>query len=214
METRNNLPVEVENDIALYLSDGELILKSVSPRSEQVGRLGELWLVLTDQSVVFHTRETNKESVVALIKRSRISEITYFQHSRGVTLTFIPLDAPRSQTRASFSADQKDEIEEFCEDLADRINFQAETPQGLKVVAPRPVSGKSDPTVFEYSSPLPVNRNEPPAPPVSEAGSTGRVRMVEGEFKLSLSFVVLATSLSVLVGFIWLKLIRALSDKS
>jgi len=155
METKPQLPESVLRDLQLYLSEGETIRKAISSASGVVGRMGELWMVLTDRTVYFHTREFGKEAVVALLMRRDIDSILYFQSKRGYTLTFTPRSAPQNITRVSFPREQRDPLEDFCEELADLIEFQAEGHPPIKPGEPllAPSSDARPPT--------------PPAPPIT-----------------------------------------------
>lgn len=138
-----SLPEKVLQDLSLYLSEKETIRKVLSPVAGSGKPLGELWVVQTDHNLFFHTRELGKESVVALLPRAEIQRITYFQHPGGVTLTFVPSRYPRNTTRVSFPKEQKRQVESFCEDLADLIDFKTESPPPAPdLLDPRPVTGE------------------------------------------------------------------------
>lgn len=172
METTSLLPDSVLRDLQLYLADGEAIRKAISSASGVVGRMGELWMVLTDRTVYFHTREFGKEAVVALLLRRDIDSILYFQSRRGYTLTFTPKSAPQNITRVSFPREQRDSLEDFCEELADLIEFQAEGHPPIK---------PGEPLL------MPVPDSRPPAPPappittVSTVPAIGSPRACESE---------------------------------
>ncbi len=170
METTPQLPESVLRDLQLYLSEGETIRKAISSASGVVGRMGELWMVLTDRTVYFHTREFGKEAVVALLMRRDIESILYFQSKRGYTLTFTPRSAPQNITRVSFPREQRDPLEDFCEELADLIEFQAEGHPPIK---------PGEPLLAPSADSRP---SAPPAPPittVSTVPAIGSPRMGE-----------------------------------
>jgi len=152
METTPSLPEAILRDLQLYLADGEIIQKCIASASGVVGRLGELWMVLTDRTIFFHTREFGKEAVVALLPRRDISSILYFQSRRGYTLTFTPRSAPQNITRVTFPREQREPLEAFCEELADLIEFQAEGHPPIKPGESLPTSAPGD---------------RPPLPPVT-----------------------------------------------
>lgn len=172
METLPQLPESVLRNLQLYLSDGETVRKAISSASGAVGRMGELWMVLTERTVYFHTQEFGKEAVVALLLRRDIDSILYFQSKRGYTLTFTPRSAPQNITRVSFPREQRDSLEDFCEELADLIEFQAEGHPPIKPGEP-------------LLTPSPEARPPtPPAPPittVSTVPAIGSLRMCEPE---------------------------------
>ncbi|HOT28719.1 MAG TPA: hypothetical protein PLU72_11060 [Candidatus Ozemobacteraceae bacterium] len=155
METTPQLPESVLRDLQLYLSEGETVRKAISSASGVVGRMGELWMVLTDRTVYFHTREFGKGAVVALLMRRDIDSILYFQSKRGYTLTFTPRSAPQNITRVSFPREQRDSLEDFCEELADLIEFQAEGHPPIK---------PGEPLLAPSSDARPPS---PPAPPIT-----------------------------------------------
>ena len=136
MDDAVKLPDAVRQDLDLYLDDGEQFLHALPSASGLIGKLGELWLVLTDRRLYFHTREYGKESVVALLPRRDLGSVLYFQQKKGVTLTFTPKSSPQNTTRVFFPASQTAEVDTFCEELADVIHFQREG-------APAPIIGPS-----------------------------------------------------------------------
>ena len=131
MSTKS-LPVEIQQDISIYLGPDEKILKYISSVSGKFKAIGELWLILTTDSIFFHTREFKKEPVIALLPKKDIKVIEYFQKTTEIVLTFKPKKAIQSTTKLSFPIDKKGEVENFCEDLADYIDFKKETKEGIK----------------------------------------------------------------------------------
>ncbi|MDD3148577.1 MAG: hypothetical protein PHD82_14885 [Candidatus Riflebacteria bacterium] len=140
MNAPAGLPENIRADIGIYLAPEEKILKALTPFAP--GAPGQVWLVLTSHSVVFHTCETGKEPLVALLQRSDIKEIEYFQKQSGVQLTFIPSRNTQKVSRLNFGPEKQEELEDFCEELADLINFKKETPSGIKIYSP-PAANKS-----------------------------------------------------------------------
>lgn len=134
------IPDKIRQDIAIYLGPDEKILKAISPDSGKIA--GEVWLLLTSNSIFFHTCEKGKEPVVALIGRNEIKEIDYFQKPAEIVLTFVPSRNPGNTTKLTFPIGKKSELEDFCEDLADLIDFRMETKAGVKVY-PRPEESKA-----------------------------------------------------------------------
>ncbi len=106
------------------MSAGEKILDSISSASGPIGKLGELWMILTDLTIFFHTREFGKSPVIALLSRKEIKLIKYDQHANGVTLTFIPVNHPKNTIRVPFPKIQRTQINKFCEELAKTIPFE------------------------------------------------------------------------------------------
>ncbi|HOY66741.1 MAG TPA: hypothetical protein PLP29_07610 [Candidatus Ozemobacteraceae bacterium] len=194
MNTVPRLPEEVSRDLRLYLAEGEAVQKCIASASGMIGRLGELWMVLTDRTVLFHTREFGKEAVVALLPRRDIQSILYFQSRRGYTLTFTPRSSPQNITRVSFPRSQREVLEDFCGELADLIEFQAEghppikpgeplspelrppSPPITSVTAPSPASARQTGTAL----PAEAAANVPPVvePPQVEPVVTTDVRIV------------------------------------
>lgn len=172
METTPQLPESVLRDLQLYLSEGESVRKAISSASGVVGRMGELWMVLTDRTVYFHTREFGKEAVVALLLRRDIDSILYFQSRRGYTLTFTPRSAPQNITRVSFPREQREPLEAFCEELADLIEFQAEGHPPIK---------PGEPLLMPSSDSRPPAPPAPPITTVSTVPAIGSSRMGEPE---------------------------------
>lgn len=136
MNAPASLSESIHNDISIYLAPEEKILKALSPFAGNSSPSGQVWLILTTSSIVFHTREAGKEPLVALLPRNEIKEIEYFQRPTGVQLTFIPRSNTSKVSRLSFGVEKLDELEDFCEDLADFINFKKETNAGIKTYAP------------------------------------------------------------------------------
>lgn len=257
MDTTSLLPETVLRDLQLYLAEGETIRKTISSASGLVGRLGELWMVLSDRAIYFHTREYGKEAVVALLPRRDIDSILYFQSKRGYTLTFTPRSAPQNITRVSFPREQRDPLEDFCEELADIIEFQAEGHPPIKPGEPlltaatdgRPPAPPIPPITTVSTVPAigsarppsspapaeatPADRN--PSPPVTPGvrlakpmglpASSGPgldapaaettlppvVKLASGEGP-GVKYTVVATAVSLAVGFLWYRLFRALED--
>ncbi len=136
MNAPSGLPESIRNDVGIYLAPDEKIQKALSPFAGNSSPTGQVWLILTDNSVIFHTRESGKEPLVALLPRKEIGEIEYFQRPSGVQLTFVPKKNTSKVSRLNFGVEKLDELEDFCEDLADYINFKKETSSGIKTYAP------------------------------------------------------------------------------
>lgn len=143
MNAPASLPENIRNDIGIYFAPAEKILKALTPFA--AGAPGQVWLILTNQSVIFHTREAGKEALVALLSRKDIKEIEYFQKKSGVQLTFIPTRNSQKVSRLNFGPEKQEELEDFCEELADLINFKKETASGIKIYNP-PISTATSPS--------------------------------------------------------------------
>ncbi|MEW6711411.1 MAG: hypothetical protein AB1403_16420, partial [Candidatus Riflebacteria bacterium] len=72
------IPENIRQDISIYLAPDERVLKAVNSISGK-SSAGEVWLILTGQSIFFHTREPAKKTVVALVARNDLKEIDYHQ---------------------------------------------------------------------------------------------------------------------------------------
>jgi hypothetical protein len=118
MSQENRIPPVVLQDLSLYMSPGEKVLDALASTSGPVGKIGELWMILTDQTVYFHTREHGKDPVVALIARKDLNAVDYEPHAEGVTLTYIPARFPKNTVRVPFTKDQTKQVNAFCEELA------------------------------------------------------------------------------------------------
>ncbi len=138
MSVPAKLPEKIKNDISIYLAPEEKLLKAITSTASNQQSSGQVWLILTSNSIFFHTCQTGKEPVVALLERKEIKEIEYFQRSREIVLTFVPARNPQKITRLSFAMEKRDELEDFCDDLADLINFKKETAVGIKTFAVPP----------------------------------------------------------------------------
>ncbi|RCK80713.1 MAG: Translation initiation factor 2 [Candidatus Ozemobacter sibiricus] len=158
-----HLPAAVLADLQPYFEAGEKVIGAISAGSGQIGRPGELWLVLTGTRLYFHTRETGKDPVIALLPRSDLASITYYQHSRGITLTFVPRSSPRSVSKISFPKTQRAAVETFCEPLASLITFEAEGRPGASSQAEPPGGPLS-------GTPLRPLAEDAPAPPRPSTG--------------------------------------------
>ncbi|MBU1107536.1 MAG: hypothetical protein KKB51_12775 [Candidatus Riflebacteria bacterium] len=193
-----SLPEAIRNDVSIYLAPGEKVLKAIKSSAERTASKGQVWLVLSSGSVFFHTCETGKEPVIALLSRREIREIEYFQRSSEVVLTFVPTRNPQNVTRLSFSNTQRPELEDFCDDLADLINFKKETSTGVKtfsatttlemsrptaeVIEPPPSALRSTASAMKHSpNPTAENRPkvEPVAPSPAETGVKPEVKIVK-----------------------------------
>ncbi|EKD83332.1 MAG: hypothetical protein ACD_39C00745G0002 [uncultured bacterium] len=259
-----NLPEAIRNDISIYLAPGEKVLKAIKSSAERTASKGQVWLVLSSGSVLFHTCETGKEPLIALLSRREIREIEYFQRASEVVLTFVPARNPQNVTRLSFSNAQRPELEDFCDDLADLINFKKETVAGVKtysatstVEMPRPAAEAVEPppsamrsaasavkhsarpeaenrskvepvtpvavpevkpevkistpsvTADVKGSELPSDKGSPAPRPLSyQVSEKGAAISGAG---LRVSYIIAATFISVLVGFLWYKFFSALS---
>jgi len=236
------------------------VLKAIRSDAERTASKGQVWLILSTGSVIFHTCEIGKEPIIALLSRRDIREIEYFQRLNEVVLTFVPARSPQNVTRLSFANSQRPELEDFCDDLADLISFKKETASGVKTYATpapadtapdsqelppsalrntasavkhssRPVSEsrpKVEPVVPEKAVPEikpDVKIAEPPkAPSVSSPSSSAAVgsnkttqnatAQVAGKSLaagVQIGYVVAATVISVLVGFLWYKFFSSLA---
>lgn len=143
-----SLPDAIRSDISIYLAPDEKILKAIRSDAQRTASKGQVWLILSTGSVIFHTCETGKEPIIALLSRRDIREIEYFQRLKEVVLTFVPARSPQNVTRLSFSNEQRPELEDFCDDLADLISFKKETANGVKTysapVSPAPTDVAAD----------------------------------------------------------------------
>lgn len=259
-----SLPEAIRNDISIYLAPDEKVLKAIKSGAGRPPSKGEVWLVLSTGSVLFHTRETGKEPLVALLSRREIREIEYFQRASEVVLTFVPARNPQNVTRLSFSNSQRPELEDFCDDLADLINFKKETQAGVKtysatstVEMPRPATEgaevlRSAASSVKHSA-MPVAENRPKVAPVTPVAEPARVKpevkivrsspAAEPVFPrtppkaeesvsapvsapavnagdksaarsgagMPVSYIITATFISVLVGFLWYKFFSSLA---
>lgn len=163
MNAPASLPDSIHTDIGIYLAPGEKILKALTPFA--AGAAGQVWLILTSQSVVFHTREAGKEPLVALLPRKDIKEIEYFQKQSGVQLTFIPAGNSQKVSRLNFGPEKQEELEDFCEELADLINFKKETASGIRIYSP-PSS----------ATPAAATSKQQTATPAAATAQTGQTR--------------------------------------
>ncbi len=138
MNAPASLPEDIRQDISIYLAPEETVLKALSPFGNKTSASGQVWLILTSHSIVFHTRETGKEPLIAMLARKDIHEIEYFQRPVGVQLTFVPVGNSQKVSKLNFSNEKLEELEDFCEDLADLISFRKETASGVKTYSPAP----------------------------------------------------------------------------
>ena len=138
MNAPASLPEDIRQDIGIYLAPEETVLKALSPFGNKTAASGQVWLILTSHSIVFHTCETGKEPLIAMLARKDIHEIEYYQRPAGVQLTFIPVGNSQKVSKLNFSNEKLRELEDFCEDLADLISFRKETASGIKTYSPAP----------------------------------------------------------------------------
>lgn len=138
MNAPASLPEDIRQDISIYLAPDETVLKALSPFGNKTAASGQVWLILTSHSIVFHTCETGKEPLIAMLARKDIQEIEYYQRPAGVQLTFIPVGNSQKVSKLNFSNEKLEELEDFCEDLADLISFRKETASGIKTYSPAP----------------------------------------------------------------------------
>ncbi|PKL46886.1 MAG: hypothetical protein CVV42_15005 [Candidatus Riflebacteria bacterium HGW-Riflebacteria-2] len=144
-----SLPEAIRSDISIYLAPEEKVLKAIKSDAERTASKGQVWLILSTGSVIFHTCEIGREPIIALLARRDIREIEYFQRLKEVVLTFVPARSPQNVTRLSFANEQRPELEDFCDDLAELISFKKETVNGVKTYSsPTPAmpvdSGNAD----------------------------------------------------------------------
>lgn len=229
------IPESVRQDIGIYLDPEEKIVKAISSVSTKSSPGGEIWLILTSNAILFHTRETGKEHVMALIARNQIKEIDYFQKPSEIVLTFVPAQNPNNTTRLSFPANKKEELEDFCDDLADLINFRMETSSGVKVF-PKPESSdtktsKADLRIRKSAAAAKpdhaneaaekadaaVRQNPPPTSPEVKIVTSSADKKLKEEATSKpgtgapARYIVVATVVSILVAFLWYQFFRAVS---
>ncbi len=222
------IPAAVKEDISIYLGPDEKVVKAISSVSGKIASIGEIWLLLTSHSIFFHTKEHKKEPVIALMPLKDIKEIDYFQKTAEIILTFVPAKKQGNSTRLSFPASKRAELEDFCDDLADLINFRMETTNGVKVF-PRP-SEPAKPATSDALTKEPLSRkptdkasakNEMPS---LTKESVKTVPSKSAEVKIvgtssqnksfSLKYALLATLISVIVGYVWYQFFRALNRRA
>lgn len=161
MNAPARLPENILTDIGIYLAPGEKIIKALSPFTSGKTGAGQVWLILTSQSIIFHTCETKKEPLVALLARNEIKEIEYFQRPGEITLTFIPTRNTQKTSRLTFNLAKQEELEDFCEDLADLINFKKETTNGVKsYITPKTLAPALPSTKPADQKPSSINESE------------------------------------------------------
>ncbi len=247
-----NLPEAIKNDISIYLAPEEKVLKAIRSGAERTASKGQVWLILSSSSVFFHTCETGKEPVIALLSRQEIREIEYFQRADEVVLTFVPARNPQNVTRLNFANTQRPELEDFCDDLADLINFKKETAAGVKTYSATttvkmpgpareavamPASALRSTASATKHSPLPPAAGrakvEPVAPLAAKAEAKPEVKIVKAPVsslsekpversaasvsgkvsaEVRVGYVLAATVISVLVGFLWYKFFSSLAS--
>jgi hypothetical protein len=135
MSNFKGLSEGVMSDIRIYFDDNEEIIDVISPfKEDEQAVKGYVWVILTNYSVIFHTQEINKEPLVALIRRTDIKEIEYFEREKDILLTFVPLGKSQNLAKLTFGSDKKAELESFCEDIADFITYKKETSHGVQVL--------------------------------------------------------------------------------
>lgn len=239
MNAPASLPENIQNEIGIYLDPGETVLKAISSTALKDEKSGQIWLVLTTRSIFFHTCELEKEPVIALLARDAIKKIDYFQRRNEIVLTFIPARNPHSTTRLSFGIDKQPQLEDFCEDLADLINFKKETAEGVKTYAvPAQPSNQMPELRNAVSATRHVERPDSPAdlstgttvsnathkhvsPPekaevkiVTQPGqSTENDKRLNTNSLYGFGYILAATLISVLVAFIWYKFFSMLSGR-
>jgi hypothetical protein len=230
----SDIPVSVRDDISIYFEPEEEIKKAICSVSGKIKAIGEVWLLLTDRSIFFHTREYSKDPVVALMSKKEIKEIDYFQKANELILTFVPEKKPANFTRLSFPVSKKAELEDFCDDIAELINFRLETPEGVKVYPkPETTAFEADKSAKEQVKAKKANDNAGNAKKTdsfasekktadsfsrSFSGNSNKpeVKIVsaqksfQGSF--SIKYALIATLISLIIGFIWYQFFKTLSS--
>ncbi|MGM0599188.1 MAG: hypothetical protein ACQETH_05140 [Candidatus Rifleibacteriota bacterium] len=227
------LPDNIKQDLSIYLAPDEKILKSISIASGKFETTGQIWLVLTDKSILFHTRKNQKEPVVALLARNNIEEIDYFQKQSEIVLTFYPQNNRANASRLAFPISSKSELEDFCEDLADLINFRLESKNGVKIYPKTGESKKQTQAVKPVEttkSVKPVKSSKPTetAPKTAKPEKVAGVKIFTssdkpedkgyepdrtGIFSIKPGFIIASTVISIIVAFIWFKFFHLLARK-
>jgi hypothetical protein len=243
MSGRPKLPDNIKQDLSIYLAPDEKILKSINIASGKFETTGQIWLVLTDKSILFHTKRHEKDPVVALIARNNIEEIDYFQKQSEIVLTFYPKKNRSNASRLTFPIASKAELEDFCEDLADLINFRLENKNGVKVYPKAPVEKQpvqATPS-GEAKKPEKAEKTVKPEKPAKAAQATktkqkdSRPKKVagvkiftrnnssksaspqsseNGAFSIKPGFIIASTVVSIIVAFIWFKFFHLLTHKN
>lgn len=231
------LPDNIKQEIEIYLGQNEKILKSLCAIGEDNDKAGKVWLILTNESIFFHTEEKNKEPVVALLARNNIKLIEYFQKSTEIVVTFIPASSSKSTTKISFPIQRKELLEDFCEDLADLIDFKKETGSGVKIYSRQPkpkqtINSKPSPASASGSGSTTVSPPPPkPKPEIktkakpSDISLNNDIRLAKPLVKTNnqanetteddefppAKYIFMATVISVLVAFIWYQFFKLIS---
>ena len=244
-----SLPDSIRSDISIYLAPEEKVLKAIRSDAERTASKGQVWLILSTGSIIFHTCETGKEPIIALLSRRDVREIEYFQRLNEVILTFVPARNPQNVTRLSFANGQRSELEDFCDDLADLISFKKETTAGVKTypVSKPPSIPVSVPTSATAATPSaapepevtppsalrsaassvkhsakPVAESRPKVEPVSSGSASPELKpdvkiatpstvASTAASGVRFGYIVAATVISVLVGFLWYKFFSSLA---
>ncbi|MBF0410545.1 MAG: hypothetical protein HQM10_24580 [Candidatus Riflebacteria bacterium] len=123
------IPESVREEISLYFAENEKVIAAISSESGPIGKLGELWMVLTDLNLFFFTREYGKDPVIAMLPKADVRVVTYSQNQSGVTLLFHYKTHPVSPVRIPFTKNQITALNHFCEELAKTVPFELGTPE-------------------------------------------------------------------------------------
>lgn len=159
MKEDYKVPQNVLKEISLYMSPGEKVLDAILSASGPVGKIGEIWMILTDLTVLFHTKEYGKDPVVALISRKDLQMVKYDHHPNGTTLVFVPSSRPRNTIKVPFPKNQRVHVNRFCEELSKTIPFELVGENDKRILESPP---EPQPEIKAKSTVV-----KPPAPPSS-----------------------------------------------
>ncbi|MBF0547838.1 MAG: hypothetical protein HQM08_25595 [Candidatus Riflebacteria bacterium] len=120
-EKAYRIPEAVNREISLFFSESEKIIGAIPSASGPIGKIGELWMILTDLNLFFYTREYGNNPVVAMMPKKDVKMIVYTPSPAGVTLTINHKTQPLSAVRIPFPKSQTAGVNSFCEELAKDI---------------------------------------------------------------------------------------------
>ena len=145
MSKIQKLPQEILEDIAPHLRPGEAVGKALFQDSQLPTKV---WLVETDQSIVFYGQEPDKNPVVMVCLADEIKEIDYLQKEDYIHVVFY---YSKNDGKAGFKFKREDakEIDEFLMDFSDLITARYRDENGKIHVLQRALPiGHKDRKVF------------------------------------------------------------------
>lgn len=112
-----------KEDIRAFLAPPESVSRSERPN---------VWIILTNYSIIFCIYEDNSEPIIDTLDLKNLQELEYIERKQNIHLDFIPFKKAGNSFKITYSLKRQDDINNFCEKIADYITYKKEKTYGIE----------------------------------------------------------------------------------